>query len=167
MASKTYKPADIAKELNVSTNTIRGWCNQFSDHLSDRATPQSGRERVITSLDRTVLHYIAGLRNDGFTYDEIASRLAETTFTEDESPEPLTVVTETPETSLEPVDPALVVLASSVQTIAEHLAQSADRSREIDQLRAEVTQLRTYIIIGALGVIIALLLGFLLLITIQ
>lgn len=164
MSPQAYRPADVAKEVGVSTNTIRGWCNQFGEYLSDRATPRPGVERVLSELDRTILHYIADLRQNGLGYDEIDSRLAETAFSEAET---LPVSVDQPEeTAIQPTnDMALTILASSVQTIAQTLAESADRSREIEQLRSEMAQLRLLVIIGALGIIAALLIGFLFLLT--
>ena len=137
MSQKSYKPADIAKELDVSTNTIRMWCNTFGDHLTDRATPAIGRERIISPVDRTVLHYIAGLRADGFNYDEIASRLAETSFSDGEVLEADQVPTSKAE-QVPAIAPQAAPAADQVTAIAAMLADA--HVKQLEDIRGRLSQ---------------------------
>ena len=82
---RTFTPADIAKELDVTTNSIRNWTRRYAEYLSDSAAPKPGAQRALTQRDRIVLAYINGLLKDGHRHEYIATRLAETSFSDDEA----------------------------------------------------------------------------------
>jgi DNA-binding transcriptional MerR regulator len=76
------KPAEIAAQCNVTSNSIRNWSKEFRSHLSEGA---NAPERYYTDRDATVLRYISTLKQEGMKAHEIAERLAEMTFGETET----------------------------------------------------------------------------------
>lgn len=76
------KPAEIAAQCKVTSNSIRNWSKEFRAHLSEGA---NAPERYYTDRDATVLRYISTLKQEGMKAHEIAERLAEMTFGETES----------------------------------------------------------------------------------
>ena len=136
---RTFTPADIAKELGVTTNSIRNWTRRYSDFLSDSAAPKPGAQRALTQRDRIVLAYINGLLNDGHRHEYIATRLAETSFSDDEAtPADLlasvTKAAQVPATAL-PAAPA----ADQVTAIAAMLADA--HVKQLDDIRGRLSQL--------------------------
>ncbi len=76
-----YHTTDAAKACNVTLNTIRNWCKDYSAFLSAGATVATG-QREFTGRDMDVFKYIALLRSEGMQKDAIVQRLGETTFPE-------------------------------------------------------------------------------------
>lgn len=78
----TLKPAEIAAQCNVTSNSIRNWSKEFREYLSEGA---NATERYYTERDATVLRYISTLKQEGMKTPEIAERLAEMKFGEAET----------------------------------------------------------------------------------
>ncbi len=74
-----YATTDIARACNVTVNTVRNWCKDYSAFLSPLATV-TGESRLFTERDRAVLEYIARLRAEGMQKGAIMQRLGETSF---------------------------------------------------------------------------------------
>ena len=66
---RTFTPADIAKELGVTTNSIRNWTRRYAEYLSDSAYPKPGAQRTFTQRDRVVMSFVAQMVNDGRRHD--------------------------------------------------------------------------------------------------
>lgn len=103
-----FRPADIAKECNVSVGTVRNWCNEYAEFLSAGANPADG-DRKLSDRDLEVCKYIAQLRKEGMSKPQIALRLRETSFG----------TIEPPEAPTEKPTEALQTLQTSLQTTVE------------------------------------------------
>jgi len=75
------RPAEVARELGVSSSTLRRWSQQFGDLLSSEAgTPTSQFSGKIThrryaSADVETLQRVQGLMKQGLTAEEIRTQL--------------------------------------------------------------------------------------------
>lgn len=82
MATVARRPAEVAKELGVSTSTLRRWSQQFGDYLlSQAAQPTAGAtgkagHRRYTDTDVRVLMQVKQMMKDGLTVEEVRSQLA-------------------------------------------------------------------------------------------
>lgn len=103
-----FRPADIAKECNVSVGTVRSWCSEFSEFLGPGANPADG-DRKLSDRDLEVCKYIAQLRQEGMSKPQIALRLRETSFG----------TIEPPEAPTEKPTEALQTLQTNLQTAVE------------------------------------------------
>ena len=61
----------IAKRLDVTTQTVRGWSDDYKDFLSEDAVPEKGGTRNFNDEDLRVLVLIASMRADGESFDSI------------------------------------------------------------------------------------------------
>ncbi len=78
MPEPRYWPANqVATQLEVSSSTLRRWCQEFASFLSETATnPASESEPTrYTDEDVNVLTTVKELLAEGFTYQQVASRL--------------------------------------------------------------------------------------------
>lgn len=66
----------VAKRLDVTTQTVRGWADEYSDFLSNDATPAKGGTRSFNDDDLKVLVLVASMRADGESFDSIRLALA-------------------------------------------------------------------------------------------
>ena len=66
----------VAKRLDVTTQTVRGWADEYSDFLSSDATPAKGSTRSFNDDDLKVLVLVASMRADGESFDSIRLALA-------------------------------------------------------------------------------------------
>jgi DNA-binding transcriptional MerR regulator len=69
------QPKELAKKLDVTSNTIRRWCDQFHPFLSPLASPPRGKARVFSDLDVRILTYIGVSRDAGQPLELIEMRL--------------------------------------------------------------------------------------------
>ena len=138
-----YTPSQVATRLDVSTNTIRRWCEQYADHLSEEA---NGRPRIFSEQDIAVFEYVAACRTDGMTPDDIGQRLDETTLTPAEIVVPEDA--EKPQIEQEPSPdiqaPALLLQAhtEALQRLTSRLENQ--RIDEVEQLAGQVARQRTW-----------------------
>lgn len=85
MTEKPMKVGEIAKTFGVDPNTVRNWCERYAEYLSDAAKPPTGGVRLFSSRDFTVLSFVNSALNGGMIHDEIAMKMAETSFNAGES----------------------------------------------------------------------------------
>jgi DNA-binding transcriptional MerR regulator len=64
-------PAELAKLIEVSGDTLRRWTREYRDYLSPSATPPKGQPRIMTEHDQRVMLLIRTLRNAGQDRDAI------------------------------------------------------------------------------------------------
>ena len=69
-----YRPADVAKMLQVSASTVRNYATAFALHLSPGATV-TGESRYFTDKDLTTLAFVAQQSRQGLPRSEITARL--------------------------------------------------------------------------------------------
>lgn len=153
------KTAEIAKALDVTTNTIRNWSKQYSGHLSAGAVPPPGQERNYTSKDLNVLRYIQGCVQQGMQHTEIATRLAETTISETEVPEPPTSPAQATESGPEASLLPLQVVQASIErfdAIQAALQRQDERLNTLERQRFNVWALAIGIAIGVLLTVAAI-----------
>jgi len=67
---------DFSKAFDVQPNTIRYWSKQYADFLSDDANPGKGETRIYSDDDGRVIAFIAEMRNEGQTFENISASLA-------------------------------------------------------------------------------------------
>lgn len=65
-----------AKILGVSAQTIRRWTDEFADYLSGAALPDSGKNRRYTEDDLAVFALVNGMKDLGYTFEDIHASLA-------------------------------------------------------------------------------------------
>lgn len=69
-------PHVVARELDISSATLRRWSDEFADFLSAEAGPADGRtHRRYTEGDLTTLSTIKNLMNNGLTYEQVRHEL--------------------------------------------------------------------------------------------
>ena len=124
-----YHTTDAAKACNVTLNTIRNWCKDYSAFLSAGATVATG-QREFTGRDMDVFKYIALLRSEGMQKDAIVQRLGETTFSEIE-PDAILAPPSLPETHHNAPAPlvALDDLQSRVALLERSVIETEQRNR--------------------------------------
>lgn len=162
MNANPMKVGEIAKQLGVTTNTVRNWCRRYAESLSESANPPGGGERLFTTQDVNVLAYIQSAMNEGMNHAEIAVRLGEKEFSSAE----VETIVPTPGTSITthhqppqdaPDSPAM--LPAVLQGIDSRF-QAIERRIEAQAVEAKATQseriniLITGIVIGAVLVLI-------------
>lgn len=156
-----YRPIDVARAIGVSVSTVRNWTRDYGEHLSPAARGESGH-REFSAVDLEIMRFIAGLRADNATREQILDRLASTTFGEPEevAPQP------SPEKPAQVEAPAQLPTAPGdipgavLQLHAAQLERIAGAMLERDTaqaraVRAEVAQLRTWLYV--LAAVVALL----------
>lgn len=67
----------LAKLLNVHADTVRRWTHEYRQFMSPTATPGKGKTRQLVDNDLAVLAYIAHVREQDMSPDEIRGRLME------------------------------------------------------------------------------------------
>lgn len=69
-------PHVVARELDISSATLRRWSDEFADFLSAEAGPADGRShRRYTEGDLATLSTIKNLMNNGLTYEQVRQEL--------------------------------------------------------------------------------------------
>ncbi len=166
----TLKPAEIAAQCNVTSNSIRNWSKEFREYLSEGA---NATERYYTARDATVLRYISTLKQEGMKTPEIAERLAEMKFGEAETLESPTVqaLTVEPGKALiaQPAlqetpsnDFATIVALNDLQTqikVLERVQEEIKRGRQRDFLLVMMGVVIGVLLVVGLLAVAALLMG--------
>lgn len=158
---RTFTPADIAKELGVTTNSIRNWTRRYAEYLSDSAYPKPGAQRALTQRDRIVLAYINGLLKDGHRHEYIATRLAETSFSDDEATpadllanvtERRLTITDEPQTAMATADASAYL--ALIQRQDERSQSQDERIRQLEDTVRRIDN-HTRLIVAAVAGIVA------------
>ncbi len=68
-------PAELAKLIDVSGDTLRRWTKEYRDFLSPSATPPKGQPRSMTEHDQRVLLMVSTLRTAGQDREAIIETL--------------------------------------------------------------------------------------------
>lgn len=132
MSETRYRlPNEVANQLQISPSTLRRWCTEFADYLSDaagRPEPTPGSQvahRRYTDEDLETLMTIKGLLDEGQSYVQVGRRLEalrlRQSMADAEPPEAGSRVTTLGPTLRDPslFAPAAAVLADTIHTVAD------------------------------------------------
>ncbi|MEA3336857.1 MAG: MerR family transcriptional regulator [Chloroflexota bacterium] len=76
--TELYRPSQVAGMLGVSAATLRRWSRRFEDYLHLGNAGQDERShRRYTGEDVAILRQVKAYLNQGWTYEQVAERLAE------------------------------------------------------------------------------------------
>lgn len=118
---ETFQTIEVAHMLQVTGTTVRRYCQEFSEHLSEGTRR---KRRIYSSADIATLKRVQQLAGEGFTKAEI-NRLLYT--------EP------TPE---EPQTSALALYPELAQFIEQARQKQTELQDRLDTLEGEVRELR-------------------------
>jgi DNA-binding transcriptional MerR regulator len=120
MSDQPLTVYQAASHLGISVHTVRRWCKDFSQHLSEGANPETGASRRLSFNDMQVLSEVSRLRGEGLSVPLIHERLNETIF-----PMPIIEASQAPRTAQEGPGTALAVV-EALQSIVNPLAARLD-----------------------------------------
>lgn len=121
----------LSKRYDVSSQTVRSWCDRFGEWLSPNATPPTGEVRTFNNDDLGVLDFVAAMRRSHISYEEIEIALANG---------------ERLEASSVGEAKSLVEQDHSVVLAVQYETQLAFRDGQIDQLRKSEDLLRAELV---------------------
>lgn len=142
---RTYTPKKAGEEINASADTIRRYCQLYRRHLSEGATPDPGRPRLLTAIDVYLLRLAKQATEAGSTVDEVDSLLASVALPEDLVAGEEAVAGETLPIVASPTEaPEAVALLRQMASTLERLATQGDRLASLeDQVGAKEARLTT------------------------
>ncbi len=136
------QPGEVARELNISTSTLRRWAKEFNTYLSKKAGKpdatgaEAGAHRRYTKQDVQFLSRVKALLGKGFTYDQVihsiereAPGTGEETRRRDEAYQ---IVAADTEIEAAAVGPSLVVVADALRNINEN-QQALQNSLQVNR----------------------------------
>ncbi len=74
-----FTPQAVAKQIDVSVQSVRRWADTYKEFLSESANPAAGKTRLYTWADVQTLRRIKDLRDSGLTPEAITISLSEST----------------------------------------------------------------------------------------
>ena len=161
-------PAQAARLLGVHANSVRSWCDEYADVLSESAR---SRPRLLTPSDVAVLQLVHSLRAEGLPRSAVLERLKQTPVADrtapyiDAVPALPAEATETPVAppvaQLVPVDVSALMTDLAVLVDSRATATQETVSRIDERLRRPEAQ-RTLWIGVAVGLVLGVALGIIL-----
>jgi len=160
-------PAQAAKLIGVHANSVRSWCDEYADVLSESAR---SRPRLLLPSDVAVLQLVHSLRAEGLPRSAILDRLRQTPAADIQQPwldaaALPAVATETPTAppvaQLVPVDVSALMTDLAVLVDSRATATQEDVRRIDARLQRLETQ-RTLWIGVAVGLVAGVVLGVIL-----
>ena len=155
----TQTPAQVAALLGVHTNTVRAWCSEYSEVLSDGARR---RPRVLSASDVAVMQLVQSLRAEGLSRSAVLDRLRQTPTADLQQPwldaaptQPTDSPTETPTAPLAPLDVSAMLTAIVDSRTEAH----AETLRSVDARLQRLEAQRTLWVGVAVGLVAGLVLG--------
>jgi DNA-binding transcriptional MerR regulator len=165
----TYTPSQAAQLLGVHVNTVRSWCNEYADVLSDGAR---SRPRLLSPSDVAVLQLVQQLRAENLPRSEVLQRLRQTPTADLQQPwldaapavavQPTDSPTETPTAPLVPLDVSavLVDIAALVDRRTTGTQEAIQRLDERTDARLRTLEAQRSVWLGvAVGLLAGLALG--------
>lgn len=70
-----YSSRHVRLLYDISAETVRNWCDEFTEYLSPTAIPGKGKHRNFTEDDMRVFDLIAQMKGQGLTYEQIHASL--------------------------------------------------------------------------------------------
>ncbi len=136
------QPGEVARELNISTSTLRRWAKEFNTYLSKKAGKpdatgaEAGAHRRYTEEDVQFLSRVKALLDKGFTYDQVVHSIerqglgaGEETRRRDEA---YPIVAADTDIEAAAVGPSLVVVADALRNINEN-QQALQNSLQVNR----------------------------------
>lgn len=144
---RTFTPKKAGEEIGASADTIRRYCQLYRRHLSEGATPEAGKPRLLTTVDIYLLRLAKQATEAGLTAEEVDTLLASVALPEDlvaseEAVEGGDQVETLPATTGETVSDSALALLRQLATTLDRLEA---RERRFDQLTQEIADLRRVI----------------------
>lgn len=138
---RTYTPKKAGEEIGCSSDTIRRYCGLYARHLSDGATPPSGRPRLLSPEDVFILKVAKAQTELGLTIEEVDEFLETVAV-----PEALVVQAEEDDRGGQVTDQGgqgepteALALMRQVATSLDRIADQGDR---LERLEGELVNLR-------------------------
>jgi DNA-binding transcriptional MerR regulator len=136
------QPGDVARELDISTSTLRRWAKEFHPYLSstaakpDSTSAGTGTHRRYTEEDVQLLTRVKAFLDQGLTYDQVIERLKRQGVTaSDEYPtreETYPIVAPDKDMEAPSVGPSLVVVADALRNINDN-QQALQNSLQVNR----------------------------------
>ena len=136
------QPGDLARELDISTSTLRRWAKEFHPYLSKAAAKPDagsggvGAHRRYTNEDVHLLTRVKVLLDQGLTYDQVIQRLkSEGAVSTEEShhhDEVYPMVAPDAEMEASAIGPSLVVVADALRNINDN-QQALQNSLQVNR----------------------------------
>jgi DNA-binding transcriptional MerR regulator len=136
------QPGEVARQLDISTSTLRRWAKEFHPYLSktagkpDATGAMAGAHRRYTKDDVQVLSRVKALLDEGLTYDQVIHRLSrEAPGRREEArqrDEAYSIVAPEPEMEAGALGPSLVVVADALRNINEN-QQAVQNSLQVNR----------------------------------
>lgn len=140
---RTFTPKKAAEEIGCSADTIRRYCTLYRRHLSEGATPTSGKSRLLTAVDIYLLRLAKQATEAGSTVEEVDQLLETVALPEDLVADEEVVEGETlPAVATDHVSESALAL---LRQMAATLEKMEARDRRFDQLAQEVADIRRVI----------------------
>ena len=157
MSSETFSPTQAAKQTGVPLSTLRVWCGQYAEFLSETASPGPSVPRRLTMADCETLRAISRMRDNGLEPAQIVTRLRDNPSEALQTP--LAAPTDAPQqpTAIISAQSAPDALASFVVASDARLADVAKRVESLDRRLAASEDTRRFVI----GVLLAFAVGVL------
>ena len=134
-------PGQVARELEISTSTLRRWAKEFIPYLSKTAGKPSrtgagaATHRRYTRADLDVLTKVKALLNQGMTYGQVIHRLRGETPTareEQQEAEAYPIVPAEAEMEAPALSRSFVVVADALRNIGEN-QQALQNSLQVNR----------------------------------
>lgn len=146
---RTFTPKKAAEEIGCSSDTIRRYCALFARHLSEGATPQAGRPRLLTPEDVYLLGIAKQQIEIGATVEEVDTLLSTVAVPAEIAAPALSEALapaspEVPEALalLRQMTSALERIEAKEGRLAKLEEDGATKAKRIDQLEDQVEDLR-------------------------
>ncbi len=109
------QPQEVASRLEVSSSTLRRWSEEFSEFLSQEASPAEEKQhRRYSDEDLATLITVKGLLAEGLTYDKVREQIGELRADEKPDDPGREVMSE----AALPLAPAVTFLADTLHNVA-------------------------------------------------
>ena len=154
-----YTPQAVAREIEVSVQSVRRWADTYKDLLGDSANPAPGKTRLYIWDDIQILKQIKELRDKGLTPNAITISLSESAKTISTGDietvtELLPALPDAPESTLGAIVALDAIL--SLQRQIEALAALPAKIRALEQAKVSDRRLvRDGVFIFMAGVVVA------------
>jgi DNA-binding transcriptional MerR regulator len=136
------QPGDVARELDISTSTLRRWAKEFHPYLSKMAAKSDvvgagpSAHRRYTRGDVQLLTRVKTLLDQGLTYDQVIRHLkSEGTVASEEGDiqeEAYSIVAPEKEMGTSAIGPSLVVVADALRNIGDN-QQALQNSLQVNR----------------------------------